>query len=577
MEADFTQARRPAVAGAFYPGDPERLAAQVAKFLAGGAPAAEGEAVRALVVPHAGYEYSGAVAGRAYALLRSPQEQARIRRVVVAAPTHRVPFRGVSLGDYGAFTTPLGEVPVDAGACSALAGAHPLISTRTDAHSHEHALEVQLPFVQAVLPQAKLVPLVCGELSPADARALAPVLRDALWNPETLWVISSDFTHFGTAFGYVPFTRDVPRRISELDHGAIARICAGDLDGLADYLRRTGATICGAHPIELLLAILECGLRPEGIGCQRQQRSVNKSIRSPFSPSRGACGSAAASSEDAERKNGKTEETKHAGTPPRDPAALVAQPCRTEETKHAGAPQATERLAIREVAYATSGQLTGDWEHTVSYAAIAVLEEKFEIGNSELGKAGEGEPEDAVSAAETRTLLKLAREAIRTRLARESAPKPAPEELTPRLERDGACFVTLHAAGELRGCIGHLEASEPLWKNVVRNARSAAFGDPRFFPLSAEEFGAIDLEISVLTPFRPVPGPEAFEVGRHGILMEKGGNHAVFLPQVAPEQGWDRETTLTHLSLKAGLPPDGWRRGAKFFVFEAIVFGEKAR
>ena len=191
----------------------------------------------------------------------------------------------------------------------------------------------------------------------------------------------------------------------------------------------------------------------------------------------------------------------------------------------------------------------------------------------EKGEAGMADC--AVSAAEKETLLRLARSAIQARLKREPAPKPALEELTPRLREDGACFVSLHIGGELRGCIGYLEATEPLWQNVARNARSAAFNDPRFFPLSAAEFEAVEIEISVLTPFRPIPGPEAFIVGRHGIFLEKGGKHAVFLPQVAPEQGWDRETTLTHLALKAGLPADGWRRGATFSVFEAVVFGEK--
>ena len=511
MDTSFTQVRSAAVAGAFYPAEAAPLAAQLRKFLAGGEPAAAGEGIRALIVPHAGYEYSGAVAGKAYALLRSPQAQARIRRVVVAAPTHRVNFQGVSLGNYGALATPLGEMPVDTAACRALAGTHPLISTRTDAYSREHALEVQLPFLQTVLPQVKLVPLLCGELAVDAARSLAPLLRKTLWNPETLWVISSDFTHFGASFGYVPFTRDRPRRISELDHGAVERICAGDLDGFAEYVARTGATICGASAIALLLAVLE---------------------------------NAAGSRQQVE-----------AGT------ELAAQP-----TGHGS--RITDRVppTIREVAYTTSGQLTGDWEHTVSYAAVKISDEVA----AEEGTAGE----NFISPGEKKTLLKLAREAIQTRLKRAPAPQLAPEELTPRLQGDGACFVTLHLGGELRGCIGHLEASEPLWQNVVRNARAAAFSDPRFLPLSPAEFAAVTLDISVLTPFRPISGPEAFIVGRHGIILEKGGNHAVFLPQVAPEQGWDRETTLTHLALKAGLPPDGWRRSATFSVFEAVVLGE---
>jgi AmmeMemoRadiSam system protein A len=142
------------------------------------------------------------------------------------------------------------------------------------------------------------------------------------------------------------------------------------------------------------------------------------------------------------------------------------------------------------------------------------------------------------------------------------------------LKRDGAAFVSLHRDGNLRGCIGNLEAVEPLYRNVIHNARNAAFQDPRFMPLTAAELAGLNIEISVLTPPRPIHSVDEFQIGTHGIILTKGQRRAVFLPQVAPEQGWDRETTLTHLSLKAGMGPDDWRRGAKYYVFEAIVFSE---
>ncbi|MFH2052069.1 MAG: AmmeMemoRadiSam system protein A [bacterium] len=142
----------------------------------------------------------------------------------------------------------------------------------------------------------------------------------------------------------------------------------------------------------------------------------------------------------------------------------------------------------------------------------------------------------------------------------------------PALRRERGAFVTLTSGGQLRGCIGSIEGFEPLVQAVVENAANAAVGDPRFEPVGAGELGHLELEISALTPLTPVPGPEAIEIGRHGIVLEHSGRRSVFLPQVASEQGWDLETTLDHLSLKAGLGRDAWRQGARFQVFAAEVF-----
>ncbi|MFN2369822.1 MAG: AmmeMemoRadiSam system protein A, partial [Candidatus Krumholzibacteriia bacterium] len=133
-------------------------------------------------------------------------------------------------------------------------------------------------------------------------------------------------------------------------------------------------------------------------------------------------------------------------------------------------------------------------------------------------------------------------------------------------------FVTLSRGGQLRGCIGSLTGRLPLAEAVAASARNAAVGDPRFPPVAPAELDQLELEISVLSPLRTVAGPDGIEVGRHGVLLEKDGRQAVFLPQVAPEQGWDRDTMLAHLARKAGLPADGWRREAVFRVFTADVF-----
>jgi AmmeMemoRadiSam system protein A len=143
---------------------------------------------------------------------------------------------------------------------------------------------------------------------------------------------------------------------------------------------------------------------------------------------------------------------------------------------------------------------------------------------------------------------------------------------SPRLLQLRGAFVTLHAGSRLRGCIGTIEGRLPLLRAVADNAAAAAVDDPRFAPVTPDESSNLALEISALTPLRDVDGPGAIELGHHGILLGKSGRQAVFLPQVAPEQGWDLPTTLAHLCRKAGLPADAWRAGARLRVFEADVF-----
>lgn len=145
-------------------------------------------------------------------------------------------------------------------------------------------------------------------------------------------------------------------------------------------------------------------------------------------------------------------------------------------------------------------------------------------------------------------------------------------ELEGELARQRGAFVTLTRGGRLRGCIGYIQGIKPLFEAVRDNARSAAIGDPRFPPLSAGELDGLEWEISALTPLRPIDSPDEIRVGVHGVLLHCQGRQSVFLPQVAVEQGWDVETTLDQLALKAGLAPGAWRAGAELQVFEAEVF-----
>ena len=171
-----------------------------------------------------------------------------------------------------------------------------------------------------------------------------------------------------------------------------------------------------------------------------------------------------------------------------------------------------------------------------------------------------------------RLLLQLARDAIVAHVTGAAAPATS---VCPHANEPGAAFVTLHRHGELRGCIGHIEADEPLGRVIARGAVAAASADPRFPPVGASELPDLEIELSLLGPLEPVMTPDDIEVGRHGLVVELGWHRGLLLPQVAPEWGWDRETFLAQTCHKAGLPRDAWKQGAKVWRFEAEVFGER--
>ncbi|WP_297367463.1 AmmeMemoRadiSam system protein B [Acidocella sp.] len=233
--------RPPAVAGAFYPADAVLLRQMVTGFLQDGTPeeGVEGDGIKALIVPHAGYIYSGAIAGRAYGLLAG--QARRIRRVVLVGPVHRVAVRGLALPGADKFATPIGEIAVDQGGVAKIAGMAQVVVSE-EAHALEHSLEVQLPFLQSVLGSFTLVPLAVGNCT---AEEVADVL-EALWGgDETLIVISSDLSHF--------LAQETAERV---DGETVARILHGE--PLYSFEQA-----CGALPINgLMLAAARHHLAP---------------------------------------------------------------------------------------------------------------------------------------------------------------------------------------------------------------------------------------------------------------------------------------------------------------------------
>ena len=499
--ADTTRRiRRAQMAGSWYSENKDQLAAEVDGLFAEAKPPKIDGKVIALISPHAGYRYSGKAAASNYQLLRGQD----VRRVVLLAISHHYPLRGASIPDVTDFETPLGLVPVDGKAVARLRRS-PVVSRVMRAEENEHSLEIQLPLLQRALPKFSLVPILVGRMSDQDYVDLAAVLAEIV-DSHTVVVASSDFTHRGVNYGYeVPDgPGDVQARLARLDQGSIDQITKLSRPGLLAYAEKTGTTICGLHPIALLLELL--GRFP--------------------------------------------------GSKP------------------------------HVVSHYTSGDVTSDWSSSVTYIGMAFTGKWRE--ESKLEEAREaGESTFPLADDDKRTLLRLARLSLEAsvRKGRFDPDGIASIAATPSLERKAGAFVTLKCKGgadgtctgqgeELRGCIGTLEPSSSVYDVVAHRAASAALEDTRFpHPVTVEELPSITIEVSVLTPPRPVKSADEIVIGRHGIILSSGWNRATFLPQVAPEQGWDRETTLRHLAQKAGLPSDAWKK-AEFQVYEAIVFSE---
>jgi uncharacterized protein len=171
---------------------------------------------------------------------------------------------------------------------------------------------------------------------------------------------------------------------------------------------------------------------------------------------------------------------------------------------------------------------------------------------------------------ERSVLLRLAHRAIETALEGQKLDLTPP---TPHLAELRGAFTTLHLEGHLRGCVGFVIPAYSLYRTVAETARAAAFDDSRFWPVSKGELPNLQVEISVLSPLRPIL-PEHVEVGQHGLVVSFGGFRGLLLPQVPVEHGWDRITFIQQTCAKAGLPEDAWRYGATLEAFTAEVFGE---
>jgi hypothetical protein len=475
---DMKNVRQPAVAGSFYPADSSSLTKQIEDFLAR-VPNTEinGEIV-ALISPHAGYMYSGEVAACAYKLLEGLEFEA----VVVIAPSHRFPFQGASVYYSGGYQIPLGLLPVHQELAERIMAQAEIIDFFPQAHSREHALEVQLPFLKMVLGDFNLVPIVMGSQDIDTCRKLAKAVADSVSGRKVLIVASSDLSHFHNYDTAVELDSLVQNRVSNFD-----------AEGLSQDLQQRVCEACGGGPMV---------------------------------------------------------------------TALMA-------AKLLGADQ------TKVLKYANSGDVTGDNRQVVGYMAAVIY--KSSSANKTEAEGGGKEEHSKVgidmglTPEEKQELHRIARTTIEKLTQGETPPDFSP--ITPTLEEKRGAFVTLKKKGQLRGCIGYIQAVKPLYTTIQEMAQAAAFKDPRFPPVTMDDVPELDIEISVLTPLKKIDKIEEIEVGRHGIYVKQGFHSGLLLPQVATENNWDRLTFLQNTCRKAGLPSNAWRtKNIEIYTFSADIF-----
>jgi AmmeMemoRadiSam system protein B/AmmeMemoRadiSam system protein A len=427
----------------------------------------------AFVVPHAAPAYSGVVAASVY---RHVQAYG-VKRVVILGFSHRHPIQGIAVPDVDCIETPFGAIRIDRETADSLTASPPFHSVPEEA-TCDHSVEIQIPFLQTFVPHATLVPLYVGRLTGEQRCAAAHALR-GLIDAHTVLIASSDLTHYGPDFGYMPFPLDAstPEKLRVLDNAAIA--ASGSLDPalFIDELNRTGATVCGADPIRLLLETLG------GLHGEIFQETLD---------------------------------------------------------------------------YATSGAITHDYEHSVSYGALGYFP----------AVAYQLHPPDQAALLEgARYTLDHYRRTGETRY-----PQPLAESA---LLQRGRAFVTLYdAKGALRGCTGRLDNCQTLAECVSRVAIAAAYDDDRFPPVAPDE--ELEIEVHVLTPLKRIADPRVLIAGEHGACLKWGAHRGLLLPAVATRYHLSREQFLQALTQKTGVPDNVYASaGWELEIFRDQSFRER--
>ncbi|MDQ7786604.1 MAG: AmmeMemoRadiSam system protein B [Thermodesulfovibrionales bacterium] len=445
------QVKEPSVAGQFYPSDKKALGEMVNGFI-GNSPQGKGEGkIIALISPHAGYVYSGQVAAYGYRQIQGHE----VKNVILIGVSHRSAFKGASVYTKGRFKSPFGEVRINEPLAQSFLNETAEVKYLPEAFEREHSIEVQLPFLQTVLKDFMIIPILIGTPTQKTFDHLISRISDT-FDEKTLIVASTDLSHYHDYHKAIGMDSKIISAVERL-----STIQAGQL------LQNGEAEMCGAFAVIITM----------------------------------------------------------------------------EAAKRLGA---TQGVLFR---YANSGDVTGEKDKVVGYASLGLFRSPY-------------------TEVEKKELLSLAKNAIAEHVT--NGKTPDKEISNPKLRADGAVFVTIKKNGSLRGCIGNIQAVMPLYESVIKNAIAASSSDPRFPPLTQEEIKDIEVEISILSPLSPLRDVKDIQVGRHGLFIRKGIQRGLLLPQVATEYGWDRETFLDQLCVKAGLPKGAWQ-DAELYRFTAEI------
>lgn len=486
--------RPAAVAGQFYPADRQELETDVKQYLAAATKAGLHAPVRAVIVPHAGYVFSGQMAAEAFAQLNP---KVHYDHIFLLGPSHHIGLDGASVATaWEGYQTPLGTVKVDTALCQRLVDENKVLTFEPRAHNREHCLEVQLPFLQVQLGEVPpIVPVIIGTedyYTLQDiARALAPY-----FNPHNLFVISSDFSHYPC---YDDAERVDKRTGDAVASGSLRAFLRALSDNADEHVRNLVTSACGQAAIAVLLMMAE-----KEKGLEMHHLAYCNSGDSPYSGHDQVVGYHAFVMTETDSNKEKAEQ---------------------KEAATKGQQQATTKSDAAE---------------------DKMPDEAFVLSDST-----------------RQQLLDIAWKSIRH--------QQVASPFNPELLRNGGAFVTLTENGRLRGCIGHFGEDVPLWQVVVAMAHDAAYCDPRFQPVTPDEWDHLSIEISVLSPLKRIHNISEFHYGQEGIYIKKGWHSGTFLPQVAEEVNWTKEEFLGHCAQdKAGLPWDGWK-DAELYTYKVEI------
>jgi uncharacterized protein, PH0010 family len=483
--------KEPDLAGSWYSASKSQLEAELKSYLDAANPEVIDEPVLAIIVPHAGYVYSGPVAAYGYKAI----EGKGIKTVIVLGFSHRKYLDGISIYGGTSWKTPLGEIAVDTELAQKMISANPRFKFQKELFDDENSVEMQIPFIQMALGKMgqspsgtvpifpKIVPIAFGGQNYSDAQALAQVLAGIVKDrSDILLVASTDLSHFH------PY-----EKANSIDDHTIKLIDKINAKELFEEAKMGVSELCGLMPVAATLMVAEM------TGCDK----------------------------------------------------------------------------IKTLKYANSGDTTSDKSRVVGYVSAVVYKNSSQL--SVVSSQKKKEESRMLNDSQRKRLLSIARESI-TSYVRDGKRKEFAEK-DPLLNEPLGAFVTLHEAGDLRGCIGNMVGQGPLYKTIASMAIESATGDPRFNRLSPAEIEKIKIEISVLSPLKKVNSADEIEIPGHGVIVKSGFNSGVYLPQVAIETGWSKEEFLSSLcAQKAGLKPDAWKDPAtELYTFTAEVFGEEEK